>query len=234
MWTVVAAVSFTNSSLFADTVIADYSTHWASGTTAILSQIRSDDLINTGSSTLESTTSTDFAPFGADGIGTSNISGLNDGTGGSGLTTLSNANTFDLDGVWTSTFTLNTTTNTAGYDINAIRTFSAWNDYRVNQKYEVFYSTVKNPTTFVSLGIFTDTVHENGSYMISLTGSTGGAIASGVKAIQFSFTDPGQGTTVYQELDVLGAASAVPEPASIAMLVSAAIGLLAYAWRKRR
>ena len=209
----------------------DTTTNWASSTTATLDQIRSDDLIDNHKLgvTLENVTHSNLTVSGG------SSSGLNDGVGGNDLSTLTSANTWSSSGNWTTTFTLKTDVNTAGYDISEIHSFSAWADMRVHQKYEVLYSTVSDPTNFISLGIYSDTTHNNGSYMMKLTRDNG-LIASGVKAIRFNFRDPtdGSDSTVYQEIDLIGVATAVPEPMAFIMLASGMVGLLAYAWRKRK
>ena len=51
--------------------------------------------------------------------------------------------------------TLNTSLATYGFDITNITVYGGWGDAgRNEQKYEVLYSTVANPTVFTSLGIF--------------------------------------------------------------------------------
>jgi hypothetical protein len=55
----------------------------------------------------------------------------------------------------TMTYTLNTSLATYGFDITNITIYGGWGDAgRNEQKYEVLYSTVANPTVFTSLGIF--------------------------------------------------------------------------------
>ena len=54
------------------------------------------------------------------------------------------------------TFTLDTSTNTNGYDIHSIRTIAGWNGVnqtQANQKYELFTRQVGS-TSFVSHGVF--------------------------------------------------------------------------------
>ena len=194
-------------------LIVDTATNWAPGTTATLKRIRSDDLIDNHQlgNTLESVTHTGLTTD--DG---SSPDGLNDGAGGT-LCELSHANTWSKAGEWTTTFTLKTDVNTAGYDIREIRSFTGWLDVRVHQQYEVLYSTVKAPNRFISLGIFSDTSHTNGSLMMKITRDKG-VIASGVKAIRFDFTVPmnPSDSTVYQEIDVLGKPTAMSAPAATA------------------
>ena len=188
--------------------------NWASGTTTALNEIRSDDLIDNHQldKTLESVT---YSGWTSNDEYKSSPDGLNDGAGGN-LNVLSHANTWNAaSGDWNATFTLKTDVNVAGYDIREIHSCSGWKDCRVHQKYEVFYSTVKEPERFVSLGILSDTSHENGSLMLKI-GHTKGIIASGVKAIRFNFMMPTQGfdTTVYQEIDVLGKPTVMPDAAA--------------------
>ncbi len=181
--------------------------------------IRDDDLINAGQPSLVSVI-WDKPP--AFQFGT-----LNDGRGhttstaaGMGFPATS-ANGIQLP--YTCTFTLNTTVNTLGYNISAIRTFAGWNQNGsslANQRIEVQVSTVRNPT-FKSLGIFQFTPFLNSSTAeaaaskMTLTPRQG-FIASRVDAIRFVIHDPGFNSndsgpssvdgSVFQEIDVIGQA----------------------------
>jgi hypothetical protein len=122
------------------------------------------------------------------------------------------------------------------YNISRIDSFTAHNAKRVGQKYTLSTSTDGGSTW----SVLTSVNYDNGSsanlYMreVSLTGSAGGPIAMGVNALKFTISDPsgGDGTAVYGEIAAYG--SPVPEPASVILLLSGAISLLAYAWRKRK
>ena len=61
-------------------------------------------------------------------------------------------------------------------------------------------------------------------------------VPAGVTTIMFSgFTNFGDPNVMgFNEIRFVGTASAVPQPSTILLLVTGLIGLLAYAWRKRR
>lgn len=173
------------------------------------------DLINSGQPTFTSASSTGYAAFTNGGF-TSDVTTLNDGGLGlpssnfpDALATLA----FDLDGTWTTTFTLNTTSNTYGYDITQINTLAGWQANRADQKFGLSYSTVAAPATYTPLGTFSlDASGVSGSTKIQLTDSTG-MVAMNVKNLQFSFQNFGVGTspeTVYREVDVFGTPSTTP------------------------
>jgi hypothetical protein len=206
-----------------------------SGTATIAA---STNLITQGQSTFGSLTATGYVPWsGASGVSVLNNNSLNNGIA---LDT--------TDSTWTLTATLNTATNTKGYDITGITTISGWNVDYVNQKYTVYYSTVSDPTNFIFLGDYAlnNTNMSYGSLsnspttlQIALTDGSG-VIVSNVAAIQFVFQKSSGGTynyaTAYREIEVFGTASTtVPEPSTTMMMLTVATaGLLAYAWRKRR
>lgn len=223
----------------ADTVVVTPT--WVASSTSVLNNIKHNDLVNTGASTLASATTTGFTPFDGTqyGVGCSSAAALNDGTSSASLTTMGNGlATFDWNASsYTTVFALNTSVNTKGYNISEIDSYSAWNDPRPHQSYQVYYTTVDNSTwTLLATVLATDASYKNGSLKLALTGTSGGTIASGVNALQFVFATPTNAAdrTVYQEVDVLGTAVAVPEPSSIALLAASLLGLLAFAWRKRK
>lgn len=107
--------------------------------------------------------------------------------------------------------------STSGYNISSIVTYGGWPDYgRDDQYYTVMYSTVENPTHFVTLGQSTNhvpalnpTAAPNTS-RITWTGAGGGTLASNVAEIEFNFTIPaGQKNDWegYSELQVFGTPS---------------------------
>lgn len=145
--------------------------------------------------------------------------------------------------VWTLDTSLPTNAN--GYDISSLQSYAGFQDNRVWQGLEIKYALVGDSITAGAelpntLGPFYYKPAGSGQRATHLTiADDEGAKISNVKAIQVKFIDNGYITagdnyTSYQEVCVVGEASAVPEPSSIALLVSAIMGLVAYAWRKQR
>ncbi|MCX6970707.1 MAG: GDSL-type esterase/lipase family protein [Verrucomicrobia bacterium] len=160
------------------------------------------DLMNAGASTLVGVAHNGYTPY--NGSSTAN---LNDGS--TGTASVLNTAAFDLDGVWTSTYTLNTTLNPNGYDITSVQTISGWAAPRRNQSYELLVRTV-GASVFTSLGTFSYTPGGNGGARITLTDSTG-KLAGNVAEVQFKIASPGAGAeTVYREFDVISSASTNP------------------------
>lgn len=132
-----------------------------------------------------------------------------------------------LDSAYSITYTLDTTANSAGYDITSIATISGWSASRIAQNYDVTYTTVTGDTVTLATNVNHNPGAE-GSLKIALTDS-GGLLATGVKSITFNIFNPGFGT-VWRELEVEGSATPVPEPAAMGLLGIAALGLM----RRRR
>jgi len=147
------------------------------------------DLVNQGQSTFDSQWVDGYTPYAG-----SNTAALNNGVVGVVDTTTDCA--LDLDGTWTSIFHLNTATNSAGYQISQIVTLAAWADQRINQVYNVSYSTVTSNS---------DNDNSTGFTLLTLTpqeyqpsGGIGGASRitlditglAGVNAIRFDIAPP--------------------------------------------
>ena len=195
-------------------------------------QISSTDLINAGQPTLSSVAATATPTFP--------LSGLNNGSATTDTTTLT---------YWGNppasvdvTFTLNTSTNTRGYDLTGVTKFNGWGDSTSrygNQKFNVLISTVDTPTTFnllksVTYTPFATSDVASGASKVTLTDTTG-ILATRVAAIQFHFV-PIPGTTaeigVFREINVAGSATPVPELGALGLLGVA--GLLAVRRRRTR
>lgn len=127
-------------------------------------------------------------------------------------------------------YSLDLTNAPNGYDVTGIETYSSWGDQNRNQQYyEVSYATVSDPQTFVSLtsvqGNLNVGAPSNRKVSLAISELTN------VAAVKFDFSgNLGFDYTGYRELDVIGGAS-IPEPAGLAGLGLAALGLIA---RRRR
>ena len=163
------------------------------------------DLINAGAATLAAVTHSGYTAYNNSGSFSSTAT-LNDGSSGTAYSAVGSAalatGAFDLDGVWTSTYTLNTSVNPNGYDLTSIQTISGWPGPRRNQRFELLISTVGNPV-YTSYGTYSYLPGGDGGARITLTNSSG-TIASNVSSVRFSVQDAG---TVFREFDVFGAPS---------------------------
>ncbi|MFZ2657827.1 MAG: hypothetical protein WAX69_23035 [Victivallales bacterium] len=163
-----------------------------------------DDLVNAGSPSLAKVLFDDFAPHQA-----CNAAALNDGN--TGNPSDQNGVTFDLDGTWTTTFVLDASKASKGYDISEIRTVAGWPPSRAYQKYELLVSKVSAPDKFISMGTF-NVDAEGGALasQIKLTGKES-LIETNVSSIKFKFMVPNPAVpateTAYREIDVVGKAS---------------------------
>lgn len=153
----------------------------------------------------------------------------------------------------TITYTFNTSSHAAGYDITNIATYAGWNvggGGRSNQGYQIDLTYV-NGTTATLLPKTTLNANSSPTYwtQVSLTNAEGGAlsqngiVASGIKAITFrnfdesavsaAYNDKVYQQVMYREIDIVGTAT-VPEPGTMVLCAVGLFGLLAYAWRKRK
>jgi hypothetical protein len=202
------------------------------------------DLVLQGSSTFSSITS-NYVPFSNGAQTWGPVGVLNDGSLGS--VDDNNSAAFELNGVFNVTFNLNTSVNTQGYNLTGIESFAGWSgdgsdDPRVGQAYTVLYSTVANPTSFISLGSVSyqpfSTNASAGRYSTEVNfNATSGFLASDVAAVEFQIVDPStyvrfaatDVSTMYRELDVQGAAVAtVPEPSSYVLLGAGLLSLFIF------
>ena len=132
------------------------------------------------------------------------------------------------------TYTLDTSVNTFGYDISEILLFSGWSDDRAGQDYTISYSVVGS-ADFVTLGTQVTEAATNGSLVTRTYDDGAGNIATGVDQIRFQFHNYNATATVFREFDVIGVA-AIPEPGSYALLAGLAglTGLVSVMARRRR
>lgn len=190
--------------------------------------VSSTDLVNAGQPTLASPPSTtnyiQQSGFGAVGV-------INDGQ----FTTNQSDGMLDTNSTpnvvnYTVRFDLDTSTNTLGYDISEINTYSYWSDERYSQSYTVFYSVVGDPN-FQQLGSSRFTLEgldQTRAAQLNITDDTNPNLATNVDAIEFRFYRPISGNSssdgVYYEIDVFGTPT-IPEPGSL-ILVGAGSALL--------
>ena len=124
----------------------------------------------------------------------------------------------------TITFAFDTSINTNGYSLSAIRTFASWDTGRDGQSYTVKYATVSDPTNYLtlhSLTAYNPTSSSNTITAVELTASLG-SLATNVASLQFVFSGFENGGTAYREFDVIGSATAaIPEPSTYAAILGA-------------
>jgi len=133
------------------------------------------------------------------------------------------------------TYNLNLTASPLGYNISQIDVYGGWNDAgRDQQRYDVLYSTVASPATFIPLTSVdyqpANPTNVQSATLVRITDNALPNLATGVAAILFDFSPPVEnGHTGYAEIDIIG--TPVPEPTTIGLLGLGCLGLLA---RRRR
>lgn len=163
------------------------------------------NLIRAGSATLASVQSSGYG-------GSQPLSVLNDG--------LQDRFTDDPNNTHISTFTLNTSVNSAGYDLQEVRSMAgqvpaANGDERIHQAYELWWSSVDAPENFSRLGDFHHIMvnRDERASQISIRRADGQPLARRVKQLQFRFVEPPlrqwgfygvENPTRYRELEALG------------------------------
>jgi hypothetical protein len=136
------------------------------------------------------------------------------------------------------TYTLNTSVNTLGYDIDRIVVYGGWNDNgRDQQLFTVAYSVVGSPA-FIDLPPvnFNPAIGDNlqSATRVTLVETAPTSLASRVDEIRFTFSPtPENGYTGYAELDVIGRAT-IPEPASAMLFLGglSALGVRRFRWSR--
>ena len=81
------------------------------------------------------------------------------------------------DSPFVTTYALDLASNPSGYDIKEIRVFSGWDAFRSAQSYDLLYSFVWAPDTFLTLGTVLTPSGHNGAVMTRTYDSSAGAIA---------------------------------------------------------
>ena len=136
------------------------------------------------------------------------------------------------------TYTLDTTTNVDGYDITEIVTYSSGDTDRYQQVYDLYVHHVGDEAEDfeqIAMVIFRPAAIGNPNSSRVEIDPPSGLLAGGVDKIRFVFGDADVTFQGYRELDVFGtpsAAASVPEPATVSLLITGLLGLLACAWRK--
>lgn len=129
------------------------------------------------------------------------------------------------------TYTLNLAASPLGYNLSRIDVYGGWNDAgRDQQRYNVLYSTVADPLTFIPLTSVdyqpANTGNVQSATLVSITEDALSDLATGVAAVRFDFTPAVEnGHTGYAEIDIIG--TPVPEPTTAALLALASLGLVA-------
>ena len=134
----------------------------------------------------------------------------------------------------------------ANYNLTGMHVWNYNNDYlaydRGSDHVIVSVTSVANPgpgdwtTVSYTYGGNPATQFVQASGVGSYTGETYGLTYSNVRMVKFDITDTFSGATPgyvgLAEVRFIG--SATPEPSTIVLLATGLIGLLAYAWRKRK
>lgn len=178
------------------------------------------DLINNGQATLGSVTHSGYEAFLYDG-GLSSAATLNDGVTGIGYAPANGAlgtAAFNIDGVWTSSYLLNTALKPLGYDITGVDAIAGWLSARASQSLVVEVRQVGS-AAWTPLFNFNAETNDQSSLLSVVDGT--GVLAKNVEEIRFNVSTPSGSLpfreTVFREFDVFGTAS-VPEPGSLALL----------------
>jgi len=108
------------------------------------------------------------------------------------------------------TFALDLASAPAGHTITSFDSYCAWPDSgRDNQNYTLQYSTVANPTTFITIATVANASgNPVNSTHTSITDTTG-IVATGVHSIRLNFAGQENGWTGFRELVLRSAASPV-------------------------
>jgi hypothetical protein len=175
-------------------------------------------------------------PVGTDTSATLTGDAYFDGAAGFGA-----SNLLSLHPAVTYTFNTGAGGSATGYNITSIISAYGWHDHASfsDQDYSISYSTVANPNVFVTLTSVAynpfdpanDNANAGGQYnssQVTVTDSTG-VLASGVTALEFTFTPYfnvaglEQSGQVVREIDVNGVATVLPEPGALGLVAGSLI-----------
>jgi lysophospholipase L1-like esterase len=196
----------------------------SAGNSSFDSHIRTN-LVRSGTPTLDGITVSHDPSI----PGTFKTSGLNDGsaTANSNLTyygtneptgTLPTVVTFTLKG------------SVTGYDITSVESLAGWKDSNIgDQTFRLLLSITGG--AFLDYGTYSAKGNLGDFASLVTVTDESGIIASGVTAIRIIYLNPnatqgGNGGTVVRELQVFGAATAVPEPSTIALFNIGAVSAM--------
>lgn len=127
-------------------------------------------------------------------------------------------------------FALDTSSNSLGYDIASIATFSYWSQFdRTVQAYTVQVRSVGG--SFLDLiTIPLANARQDDVVQVEIIDGSSPVLASGIDAIRFNFANGESDWVAYREIDVEGTAT-VPEPGTLALF---GLGALCIGYRRRR
>lgn len=136
------------------------------------------------------------------------------------------------------TYSLDVSTNTLGYDLTSIisLTGTGTGQDRAGQIYDILISVVGDAslsTLYQVSGGEANNVDTADTEVQVTTIDNAGLLATGVDVIQIIFVNDGN-ESMYREFDVLGTATAIPEPSSVALLALASICTGLGVFRRRR
>jgi hypothetical protein len=156
---------------------------------------------------------------------------LRNGTTGTAYeNTVGNLANISVTNGYDTTYELDISTNTYGYDIITINLFSGWIDDRASQQYTISYSLVGSATFATLTGV--QSLQGNGSLLTSTYDDTSAPLLTGVDAVRFTFVYPNNEfgrAPVYREIDVIGTAT-IPEPSAA---ILGGLGMLCLLRRRR-
>lgn len=126
-----------------------------------------------------------------------------------------------------STFSLDLTTATLGYDLSSIVSIAGWNNPAIpygNQRFTVEYSQVGNASYSTLFADHTVAPWSGtGATRVTVTDDAG-FLATGVDSIRVTYNATTGNRTIIREFDVQGTAT-VPEPSSALLILAGGVGI---------